>query len=535
MTIRFKDWVPSLPAVSSFSASGTEPFPVVQSSASKQSTPATLANWIVGTFAGFLQSGTGAAPRTVQSKMREVVSVTDFYANGVSGVLVDPTGVVDSTLGIQAAIDAGGANSEIFFTDGTFKHTSTITVAQDRVHLIGAGRWATALLFVPTAADTALEFSKGASVLYQCSLSHMTFTSSETTFAKIAVDVVDTSAFTMHDVVVGPLWNGGASGSIGLRTRGREANVYDRIELYCDRPLVIGDNPNSTLDCDQYHFSNLYITCASTSAYPCIEVLTGVNLSDVTFDGYQAWVKGSDGFKWVDTTTVANSQKLTIKNVRWEGTTNATGCLVRIEHNTDLQGLRIESCSGGLNSLGFKLRKVIHATIADSVTENTIGNSLDVDTTVDGLVIQNTYIQSGGAVSLGGLKKLFDAGPGAMPSSSFVFAAFGNQSSVTANRMDVPLMGTTVAIAQDADTAIGTAANLTGFVFVITSEDASAIYALKGATNNTIEVSDPDGFFSPTKDNANTYNIYYEAPSYKIQNKRTGAKDVGWFMLGNAI
>jgi len=56
---------------------------------------------------GFIQSGVGAGPRTLQDKNREVVSVTDFYANGVSGPLVDPTGVVDSTLGIQAAVNTG--------------------------------------------------------------------------------------------------------------------------------------------------------------------------------------------------------------------------------------------------------------------------------------------------------------------------------------------------------------------------------------------------------------------------------------------
>lgn len=54
---------------------------------------------------GYLPAGTGAAATTVQAKLREMVSVLDFYANGVSGAKVDPTGVVDSTAGIQAAIN----------------------------------------------------------------------------------------------------------------------------------------------------------------------------------------------------------------------------------------------------------------------------------------------------------------------------------------------------------------------------------------------------------------------------------------------
>lgn len=56
-------------------------------------------------FVGYTPLGTGVAPTDLQSKLREEVSFLDFYANGVSGAKVDPTGVVDSTLGIQAAID----------------------------------------------------------------------------------------------------------------------------------------------------------------------------------------------------------------------------------------------------------------------------------------------------------------------------------------------------------------------------------------------------------------------------------------------
>ena len=40
------------------------------------------------------------------TKLNNIVSVTDFYANGVSGALVDPTGVIDSSLGFQAATNA---------------------------------------------------------------------------------------------------------------------------------------------------------------------------------------------------------------------------------------------------------------------------------------------------------------------------------------------------------------------------------------------------------------------------------------------
>lgn len=79
---------------------------------------------------GYNQGGTGAATITQQGKNQQVTSVTEFYANGVSGAVVDNTGVLDSTLGIQAAITAtlsvnGGS---LFFPQGTYKITSALII-----------------------------------------------------------------------------------------------------------------------------------------------------------------------------------------------------------------------------------------------------------------------------------------------------------------------------------------------------------------------------------------------------------------------
>ena len=60
---------------------------------------------------GFLPAGAGAAPRTVEEKLREDVSVTDFDG-------VDPTGAADSTAGVQAVYDA---SSNPVFKAGTYR------------------------------------------------------------------------------------------------------------------------------------------------------------------------------------------------------------------------------------------------------------------------------------------------------------------------------------------------------------------------------------------------------------------------------
>ena len=76
-----------------------------------------LASSTGSSMVGYLPEGTGAVTTTVQSKLRETVSVLDFYANGVSGPKVDPTGMIDSTLGVQAAITA---SNSVYFPAGTY-------------------------------------------------------------------------------------------------------------------------------------------------------------------------------------------------------------------------------------------------------------------------------------------------------------------------------------------------------------------------------------------------------------------------------
>lgn len=67
----------------------------------------------------FLQAGTGAVPRSVQSKERDVVSVKDFGAVG--------DGVTDDTAAIQAALNSGAKS--VLFPSGTYKVSTTLQPA----------------------------------------------------------------------------------------------------------------------------------------------------------------------------------------------------------------------------------------------------------------------------------------------------------------------------------------------------------------------------------------------------------------------
>ena len=82
-------------------------------------------------------AGAGAVPATVEAKLREYVSVTDFGA--------DKTGVADSAAAIQAAIDydQGARGRAIYFPAGTYSVSSNInldsTNTQFGITLFGDG------------------------------------------------------------------------------------------------------------------------------------------------------------------------------------------------------------------------------------------------------------------------------------------------------------------------------------------------------------------------------------------------------------
>ena len=113
--------ISNLPVATSPVAS-TDVVPVVQGGVTKQAALNTL---------GYLPAGTGAVTRTVQSKLRDAVSVKDFGAVG--------DGVADDTAAIQAAINSLAAGGTVYFPQGTYLTTSTITVAVVGTYLVGAG------------------------------------------------------------------------------------------------------------------------------------------------------------------------------------------------------------------------------------------------------------------------------------------------------------------------------------------------------------------------------------------------------------
>jgi len=99
-------------------------------------------------------AGTGAVSRSVQAKLRDVVSVKDFGAVG--------DGVADDTAAIQAAVAyaAAGSGSAIYIPEGTFKVSGNLIGNYEwprgsgGLHIYGAGSNSTILVWAGSSSGT---------------------------------------------------------------------------------------------------------------------------------------------------------------------------------------------------------------------------------------------------------------------------------------------------------------------------------------------------------------------------------------------
>lgn len=150
--------ISDLPAASTPLA-GTELVPIVQGGVTSQATVDDLLNPLAETngssLVGFLPAGTGAVATTVQTKLREIVSVKDFGAVG--------DGVTDDTAAIQTAINyaestatppaAGPGVVAIYFPFGKYYISASLVVTKS-ISFYGEGH---------------SEFSTGARLVQQTS------------------------------------------------------------------------------------------------------------------------------------------------------------------------------------------------------------------------------------------------------------------------------------------------------------------------------------------------------------------------------
>jgi hypothetical protein len=173
---------------------------------------------------GYLPAGAGAVASTVQTKLRESVSVKDFGAVG--------DGVTDDTAAIQAAIDANGG-AVIFFPVGTYKITSPILITVASTRLVGDAQRAR---IYNAGTDDAFKFysilTAQTDFLSNCAISGFyIYHAASATTTGAGVRLVQCNSFSLDDVYV-------LAHPEGIRVQGGQLNNLTNFQIFASAAMA---------------------------------------------------------------------------------------------------------------------------------------------------------------------------------------------------------------------------------------------------------------------------------------------------------
>lgn len=246
----------------------------------------------------------------------------DFLEAGWFGVKRDAS---NSNAGFALALAAAKANDlPLLLPAGDILLSSGFLLDWHYAKIIGRGSRLTRIIFDPQVDDfVGLEYFKAgdSNGLFVGVLAGLSiYCSAGNTKTKTAIRLSNTSRFTMHDVNV-QQWEGSGTGDVALCCAGRELTEINSCTFVAELPVLLRKNPErvafGNLDCDHLHFHNLYLICRNNSL-PCIRAETGMNISNLLFDGFQSWNLGLAGFVWNDTDSTGSSVSIAFHNVRHE-------------------------------------------------------------------------------------------------------------------------------------------------------------------------------------------------------------------------
>ena len=171
---------------------------------------------IVASKLAFTQSGTGAAVRTIDSKLKDVVSVKDFGAVG------DNT--ANDTVAIQAAITSLSSGGTVYFPAGTYKCDGVLTISNANVRLLGVGREGAKLRFTTIGSNT----------------NAITISANNVTISGLAIQGPQVGTYVVN---ANGIYGNGTSGTRRSRIRIEDCEIYNfgnyGIELdFCDNTVV---------------------------------------------------------------------------------------------------------------------------------------------------------------------------------------------------------------------------------------------------------------------------------------------------------
>jgi hypothetical protein len=325
---------------------------------------------------------------------------------------------------IQAAVNSLSTGN-VVLSSGTYATTGTITVSNHRINLIGQGPQATYIQFNPISAGQAavvVQLGSTGPIVHN-NIKNLSITSSDTTYQKVGLKLVDVSEFSVTDVSIDQLVDVGAS-SIGLSFNGRDTSSFINLHISADRPVVVGPDPNiSTISIDCTNFHNTYFIATAQNAN--FEILSGCYPTNLSFTGSNIWANGGYGLKWADTATTENVQNLYVENLRWEqdGSVAPTGYMIYLSANSPnggLVGATFMGCYTGVGN-GFYFSRIERIAMINCQYMGS-GIALNADANSYPLVLENWRNPSGSISTSTLIAKWVEFEDGGLISS----AVFGN-------------------------------------------------------------------------------------------------------------
>lgn len=480
------------------------------------------------------------------------VNVLDFGAVG--------NGVTDDTAAIQAAINSfASGQGRIYFPKGVYLVTSTITIDKDRINLIGTGQWVTQIKFEPTTDDICIFIGKGgegttdAGIIVQCSVTGMTFFSSNITAKKTALELKDVSLFTCENVSIGSTTQWIGNGSIGVRVRGREGSTFRNMVVQTNRPFVFARNSSYPSIClDHFNFHNIFTACRghfqSSPVYDETHFFfePGANFSNVSFTGFQSWNRGKNGL-YYDNSTLASagsSYALSIQNVRWEGTfgDDDTGYAFYLDHGSTswADNISIQNTYIGEIGNGYYFRRCAGITLQNNSWGRNGGEALNIVRVVGNEFLQvvNCFWQTGCTANIDAAFAAINAVRSDNAAPVFKTAIY--TAAQGANRRDmvagVPVNQGLITIAATDPTVVTLPLDATATVVGVFA-DSRGKFAIVGfnVVAKTTTLIYNDGTWSITQGTAARLNVYWDAASltWKIENKTGVSRELYLQALGS--
>ena len=472
----------------------------------------------------------GARSETVNSAaaLADYVNIRELGACG--------NNICDDTAAVRKALAAyPNGRVRIHFPTGIYLITDTILVSKDRVILEGDGRQATIIHFVPAAAKTLFVFKKAGADIVQCGISGMGLWG-DNPQTKVGIQLVSTSETHISDIATYP-WTG--PDSIGIQIQGHDFGIVSDVEITAPQPITIEKNTNNAIadagiDIDHFEFQGLYLI--GDHAHPLITVADGVNLTNVTFDGRQAWAFGTHGFYFKDSSTVRAGLNLVFKNVRWEQSIDADGYLVYLSLKSGFYNVSFENMySGNLRyNCGYYLRNVQLVSFTNVIYAGT-GMGLDIASKdVSNVSFRNTFFQTGSTVNTAGASTLegtYQVG-GVTYTQAPNSPVFKFNPSVLAgiNQMEsVPIP----AIA-GGRAAIGTEIMIGTLYITDGISGVSGSFVLAGGFHAVAKVSDPFSHFNAGQSAAPVFNVYWSdaQKQYEIENRTPNTAQFYMTLIG---